>query len=88
MAAEVPGSPPQNSTRQHTSWGAMQTIARNVKPFQVFLTKFTNDWSMNLAAGLAYNLILAMFPLYWLLGISVPKQAGKELCGKPCPSCG
>jgi len=23
--------------------------------------------------------------LYWLLEISVPKQAGKELCGKPCP---
>src|SRR6266851_1932215 len=26
--------------------------------------------------------------LYWLRGISVPKQAGKELCGKPCPLCG
>jgi membrane protein len=63
MAAEASGSPPQNSTRQHTSSGAMHTVARNVKPFQAFLTKFTNDWSMNLAAGLAYNLILAMFPL-------------------------
>src|SRR5215467_15872070 len=63
MAAETAGSPPQKSTKQHTSSGAMHTVASNVKPFQVFLTKFANDWSMNLAAGLAYNLILAMFPL-------------------------
>jgi hypothetical protein len=26
--------------------------------------------------------------LYRLLRISVPKQAGKEFCGKPCPFCG
>jgi len=41
----------------------MRIAARDVNPFQTFLTKFTNDWSMNLAAGLAYNLMMAIFPL-------------------------
>src|SRR5713101_8299932 len=50
MAAETQGSPTQNSTGQHTSSGVMRTAARDVNPFQTFLTKFTNDWSMNLAS--------------------------------------
>lgn len=41
----------------------MQTVTKALKLFQAFLTKFMNDWSMNLAAGLAYNLIMAIFPL-------------------------
>lgn len=49
--------------KQHTSSGAVQTVEKDIKPFQAFLTKFNNDWTMNLAAGLAYNLIMAMFPL-------------------------
>jgi hypothetical protein len=53
MAAETQESPPQNSTGQYTSSGVRHTAARNANPFQTFLTKFTNDWSMNLAAGLA-----------------------------------
>lgn len=63
MAAETQGSPTQNSTGQHTSSRVMRIAARDVNPFQTFLTKFTNDWSMNLAAGLAYNLMMAIFPL-------------------------
>jgi putative transposase len=31
---------------------------------------------------------LAWIGLYRLLRICVPKQAGKEFCGKPCPFCG
>lgn len=73
MVAETQGS--HKSTEQHISSGVMQTAARDVKPLQTFLTKFTNDWSMNLAAGLAYNLIMAMFPLVIavmaLLGFSI-----------------
>jgi membrane protein len=35
-----------------------------VKPVATFWTKFTNDWAMDLQAGaLAYNLILAIFPI-------------------------
>jgi membrane protein len=63
MTAEIQGSHTQKSTGLHKPSGFMQTAARNVKPVQVFLTKFNNDWSMNLAAGLAYNLIMATFPL-------------------------
>lgn len=63
MEADIQGSPTQNSTVLHKPSGFMQTAARDAKPVQVFLTKFTNDWSMNLAAGLAYKLIMAIFPL-------------------------
>lgn len=41
----------------------VQTVEKGVKPFQAFVTKFNNDWSMNLAAALAYNLLLATFPI-------------------------
>jgi membrane protein len=41
----------------------LQAVDKGVRPLQMFVTKFNNDWSMNLAAGLAYNLIMAMFPL-------------------------
>jgi YihY family inner membrane protein len=41
----------------------VQTVEKGVKPFQEFVTKFNNDWSMNLAAALAYNLLLATFPI-------------------------
>jgi len=40
-----------------------QTVEKGVKPFQTFVTKFNNDWSMNLSAALAYNLLLATFPI-------------------------
>jgi YihY family inner membrane protein len=40
---------------------------------QAFFTKFTNDWSMNFAGGLAYNLLIAMLPiavaLFGILGL-------------------
>src|SRR5947209_20436466 len=41
----------------------VQTAEKEVKPFQEFLTKFTNDWSMTFAAGLAYNLLMSIFPI-------------------------
>jgi membrane protein len=63
MTAEIQGSQTQKSTGLHKPSGFMRIAARNVKLVRVFLTKFNNDWSMNLAAGLAYNLIMAMFPL-------------------------
>src|SRR5579863_3899816 len=52
----------ETAVQRHPS-GALQTVEKDVKPVQMFLTKFNNDWSMNMAAGLAYNLIMAMFPL-------------------------
>ena len=34
-----------------------------MKTIQAFWTKFNNDWVMNFAAGLAFNLITAMIPI-------------------------
>jgi YihY family inner membrane protein len=38
-------------------------VQRDVKPLQVFLTKFSNDWSMTFASTLAYSLLIAMLPI-------------------------
>ncbi len=43
--------------------GVVHTAERGTKPVQAFVTKFNNDWSMNLSAALAYNLMMAVFPL-------------------------
>jgi YihY family inner membrane protein len=42
---------------------AVQAVEKDVKPLQALLRKFSNDWSMNLSAALAYNILLATFPL-------------------------
>jgi membrane protein len=42
---------------------AKQVAKKNVKYQQAFWTKFNNDWVMTFAAGLAYNLITAIFPV-------------------------
>ena len=42
---------------------AAQTAEKDVKPLQQFLTKFNNDWVMNFSAALAYNLLMAIFPI-------------------------
>src|SRR5438874_1060138 len=41
----------------------VQTAEKKVKPFQQFMAKFSNDWSMTFAAGLAYNLLMSIFPI-------------------------
>ncbi|MBV9019574.1 MAG: YihY/virulence factor BrkB family protein [Ktedonobacteraceae bacterium] len=43
--------------------GIAHNIENQTKPLQTLLRKFSNDWSMNLSAALAYNLLLAIFPL-------------------------
>lgn len=42
---------------------AAATAQKDVKPLQQFLTKFNNDWDMNLSAALAYNLLMAIIPI-------------------------
>ncbi|HLQ29284.1 MAG TPA: YihY/virulence factor BrkB family protein [Ktedonobacteraceae bacterium] len=49
--------------KKHTSSAIVQHVQKDIKPFQAFFTKFNNDWSMNLSAALAYNLLMAMFPI-------------------------
>lgn len=39
-------------------------IKKEIGPIRAFLKKFSNDWTMNLqAAALAYNLVVAIFPI-------------------------
>ncbi len=41
----------------------IQPVEKGVKPAINFWTKFNNDWSFNLAAALAYNLLMSIFPI-------------------------
>lgn len=41
----------------------VQRVEKKAQPLIVFFTKFNNDWVMNLAAALAYNLLTAIFPI-------------------------
>jgi len=54
---------PPTSRKQHPVSAALHTLEGVLQPFVAFWTKFTNDWAWNNAAGLAYNLILAVFPI-------------------------
>jgi uncharacterized BrkB/YihY/UPF0761 family membrane protein len=54
---------PPTSRKQHPVSAALRALEKNVRPLVAFWTKFNNDWSWNNAAGLAYNLILAVFPI-------------------------
>jgi len=51
------------STDHHDSSEAKQAAKKDVKSLQAFFTKFNNDWVMNFATGLAFNLITAIFPI-------------------------
>src|SRR5690242_12660582 len=53
----------QTHIEPHKTSEAKQTAEKGVKSFQAFWTKFNNDWVMNFAAGLAFNLITAIFPI-------------------------
>jgi YihY family inner membrane protein len=46
-----------------TSTKVVKDVKKEVKPFQEFITKFNNDWVMNLASGLSFNVLTALFPI-------------------------
>ncbi|MFL5656194.1 MAG: YihY/virulence factor BrkB family protein [Ktedonobacteraceae bacterium] len=50
-------------TKQRGVTGALQSVEKETRPFQQFITKFNNDWSTTLSAALAYNLLMAIFPI-------------------------
>ncbi len=54
---------PSTQMEQHRSSEVVQTAEKDVKSFRAFWTKFNNDWVMNFASGLAFNLITAIFPI-------------------------
>jgi YihY family inner membrane protein len=57
----------------------IKDVKKDTRPIQKFINKFNNDWVMNFAGIMAYNLMLAIFPIaIALLGI-----AGLILSGDP-----
>jgi YihY family inner membrane protein len=54
---------PSMKTEPKKATEAKQGAEKNVKSAQAFFTKFNNDWVMTFAAGLAFNLITAIFPI-------------------------
>ena len=66
--------------QKRTSTGAVVTVEKDAKPILGLFTKFSNDWSMNLAAGLAYNLLMSIFPIIiavlGILGLIIGSLSG------------
>src|SRR5207247_10365725 len=61
MAIQTQESP--RRTEPEKTSGAKQIAKKDIKTLQAFWTKFNNDLVMNFAAGLAFNLITAIFPI-------------------------
>jgi membrane protein len=61
MSTQTKASPTQ--TQPQKASGFKHIAGKNVKSVQAFWTKFNNDWVMTFAAGLAFNLITAIFPI-------------------------
>ncbi len=43
--------------------GPMEALSNDVKPLQGFIVKLNNDWVLNLACIIAYNMLMAMLPI-------------------------
>ena len=68
MATETARQP--GSQKHQRISRILKTLDKKTKHLQSFYAKFNNDWSWNNAAGLAFNLIMSIFPLVIaLLGI-------------------
>ncbi len=61
----------KKNTGSHGKSGLLQNVQKETKPIQTFINKFNNDWVMNFAGIMAYNLMLAIFPIVIaILGIA------------------
>jgi membrane protein len=49
--------------KQHKSIRFIKRVDKDTKPAQAFWMKFNNDWNWSNSAGLAYSLILSIFPI-------------------------
>ncbi|HET8842076.1 MAG TPA: YhjD/YihY/BrkB family envelope integrity protein, partial [Ktedonobacteraceae bacterium] len=67
MAAETQPAQTSNnkehSEKQKQKSKLFQTLRKDARPFQAFITKFNNDWVMNFASGLAFSILTAIFPM-------------------------
>src|SRR6266516_2624903 len=73
---------PQNTRKGDSSSrtaALMHFVQNDTRPIQSFINKFNNDWTMNFAGIIAYNLMMSILPIaVALLGI-----LGVVLVGKP-----
>jgi YihY family inner membrane protein len=63
MPTETQNTSEAQTQHKNSSSGFIDTVKKDIGPFQAFFTKFNNDWSMNFAGLLAYNLLMAMLPI-------------------------
>ena len=61
MATQIKESPKQTEPQKTSE--AKRVAEKDVNSLKAFFTKFNNDWVMTFAAGLAFNLITAIFPI-------------------------
>ncbi len=54
---------PGNNSKRPVTLETVQVMKRKARPFLAFLIRFNNDWSLNLAGIIAFNLLLAMLPI-------------------------
>jgi len=55
---------------------AVQIAISEAKTFGEFWLKFLNDWTLNFASGLSYNLLMVLFPLIIALGAAISFISG------------
>ena len=58
-----PAPKPEEEHKQSKPTEVVQSVEKDIKPATTFFTKFSNDWVMNFAAGLAYNILTAIVPI-------------------------
>ncbi|HZU66564.1 MAG TPA: YihY/virulence factor BrkB family protein [Ktedonobacteraceae bacterium] len=63
MVTQAKESKPKEEIQRITSSKDVKKVAKDVKPIQQFFSKFNNDWVMNFASGLAFNVLTAIFPI-------------------------
>ena len=73
-AAETDAKLLLNEAEEHEP---VRIAVEDAKTFGEFWLKFLNDWTLNFASGLAYNLLMALFPVVIALGATVGFVSGK-----------
>ncbi len=53
----------RGKTNKEGAAGPMEAFSNEVRPLQGFIIKINNDWVLNLACIMAYNMLMAMLPI-------------------------
>ena len=53
----------RGNTHKTGSAGVMEGLSKDAKPLEGFIVKLNNDWVLNLACIMAYNMLMAMLPI-------------------------